>query len=317
MDILVAEDSTIYRHLIAAHLAEWEFRPIFAESGDQAWKVLEGRESPRLALIDWVLPGIDGIELCRRIRRRDSNDYVYTILLTSKSEKRDMLEGMNAGADHFLAKPFDAAELRANLVVGKRLVDLQSELIAAKESLRFAATHDSLTNIWNRAEIFTFLDRELARGRREKLPVAVGLVDLDHFKRINDTLGHAAGDAVLKDVTRRLRAGLRVYDGIGRYGGEEFLVVVPGCPMDAAMTRFDELREAIASKVIVTPQGRTSVTASIGVAVLEVYGENDVHAILQQADAALYRAKEAGRNRVEGSQTGKEIRKKTHARKSG
>jgi two-component system, cell cycle response regulator len=298
--ILVAEDSKVYRHLISNCLKEWDFDFVVASDGKEAWEIVEGTWAPTLAILDWVLPGISGLELCQRIRSRVDNErYVYTIVLTAKNHRHDLLAAMEAGADDFLSKPFDPPELKARLLAGRRIILLQRELIAARESLRFAATHDSMTNLLNRVEIISFLRREIARGRREQRPVGILLADLDHFKHINDTYGHSAGDAVLQEAARRFRSGLRVYDGVGRYGGEEFLLILPGCDLDATAMRAEGIRRLIEKDAIVAPQGSVSATVSMGVAVADFAQDVSVEALLEGADEALYRAKHAGRNRVE------------------
>jgi two-component system cell cycle response regulator len=296
--ILLAEDSAIYRHLIQTHLRDWGFNLVCAKDGKEAWKLLMQPDAPRLALLDWVLPEIDGIELCRRLRERSEDEsYTYTILLTAKNRKQEMLEAMDAGADDFLAKPFDPLELKARLLVGKRIVELQQKLVSANDALHFAASHDFLTGAWNRAEILAFMQRELARARRDATPVGIVLVDVDHFKRVNDELGHETGDSVLKEITNRFSASLRDYDGIGRYGGEEFLLVIPGCDMTTTVRRANQIRELISSQPIPTLHGAMNVTVSMGATMGESSTNSEL--LLRRADAALYQAKRNGRNRVE------------------
>lgn len=298
LTILLAEDSAIYRRLIEAQLKEWGFRLVLAKDGKEAWKVLSSHDSPRLAILDWVLPEIDGVEICRRLRERSEKvPYTYTILLTAKSKKDEMLEAMQAGADDFLAKPFDPPELKARLLVGKRIVELQQKLVSINEALQFAACHDFLTGLWNRAEILAFLQRELSRARRDRSPVGIILADVDHFKKVNDGLGHDNGDSVLKAVAHCLTIRLRAYDGIGRYGGEEFLMVVPGCNLEVATRRANEIREFVARTQIPTAAGAISVTLSMGVVVAECC--SDFETLIRRADAAMYQAKRNGRNRVE------------------
>lgn len=293
MKILLVEDSKLDRRLISKCLEASGLEFAVAENGTDAWELLQGPDAPTLALLDWVLPGIDGIELCRRIRTLGSNgSYIYTVMLTAKDRKQNLLTAMDAGADDYLAKPVDPSELKARILVGKRILDLQ-------HSLRFAATHDFLTNLLNRAEILASLERELSRSRREDRPAGIILADLDHFKQINDTLGHSAGDAVLREVARRLRSDLRIYDVAGRYGGEEFLLVLPSCDLRTATRRADEIRRLVAKEAIVTPTGTPSVTASMGVAATNSSPDLTAETILQHADTALYRAKKAGRNCVE------------------
>ena len=300
MQVLVVEDSAVYRKLISDHLHAWDFRVTVAEDGAQASAVLDRADSPKLVLLDWVLPDIEGTELCQRIREAGSSrPYVYVILLTSKEGRQNMLHAMEAGADDYLVKPFDELELKARLMVGKRILDLQDELVQAREAMRHATTHDSLTELLNRGEILAMLQRELERARRDRKRVSVILADIDHFKQVNDTLGHLFGDQALQEVARRLRSSLRVYDGIGRYGGEEFLLVLPGCDLEDAIGRGNELREMVAGTPLVALNTEKHITVSMGVAVSECVGKEEAEALLSCADAGLYAAKRNGRNRVE------------------
>jgi len=300
MQVLVVDDSAVYRKLIGDHLRSWQFEVKVAETGLEAWRVLSQPEAPKLVLLDWVMPDLDGIELCRRIRKVGAtSQYVYVILLTSKEGRQNMLEAMEAGADDYLVKPFDESELKARLMVGKRILSLQEELVAARESMRHAATHDSLTGLLNRGEIFELLERELERARRERQKVSVVLADIDHFKNVNDTHGHLFGDEALREIARRMHAKLRVYDGVGRYGGEEFLLVLPNCDLVDAIERANELRVTIASQPVISQGVEEAITMSMGVAVSECTGRKEVEKLLSRADKALYQAKEKGRNRVE------------------
>ena len=300
MQALVVDDSAVYRKLIGDHLRSWGFGVTLAESGSEAWQILQQPDAPKLVLLDWVLPDLDGIELCHRIRKAGSSGpYVYVILLTSNEGRQNMLDAMQAGADDYLVKPFDELELKARLLVGKRILDLQEELVSARESMRHAATHDSLTGLMNRGEILGMLQRELERARRERKPVGVILGDVDHFKSVNDTLGHLFGDEALREIGRRLRAQLRVYDGVGRYGGEEFLMILPICDLPNTLLRANELRECIATTPVVCSGEQRLITMSMGIAVSNTDGKNDMEALLNQADAGLYAAKENGRNRIE------------------
>ena len=300
MQALVVEDSAVYRKLIGDHLRSWNFGVTFEESGSEAWRILQQPDAPKLVLLDWVLPDLDGTELCHRIRLVGaSGPYVYVILLTSNEGRQNMLEALQAGADDYLVKPFDELELKARLLVGKRILDLQEELVSARESMRHAATHDSLTGLMNRGEILVMLQRELERARRERKPVGVILGDVDDFKSVNDTLGHLFGDEALREIGRRLRMQLRIYDGVGRYGGEEFLMVLPSCDRPHALVRANELREIVGRTPVVCSGAERLITMSMGVAVSGSDGKNELEALLNQADAGLYAAKEKGRNRTE------------------
>lgn len=300
MQVLVVEDSAVYRKLIGDCLRAWDFGVNLAETGSEAWRILEQPDAPKLVLLDWVLPDLDGIELCQRIRQAGlSVPYVYVILLTSKEGRQNMLDAMQAGADDYLVKPFNELELKARLLVGKRILNLQDELVSARESMRHAATHDNLTGLMNRGEILLMLQRELERARRERNPVGVILGDIDHFKNVNDTLGHLFGDEALREIGRRLRKQLRVYDGVGRYGGEEFLMVLPNCDLPNTVQRANELREIIATTPVVCSGEERMITMSMGVAVSVCEGQTEVEKLLNEADAGLYKAKENGRNRIE------------------
>jgi two-component system cell cycle response regulator len=290
--IMLVEDSPIQRRRIVRQLKEWNLDFIAIDNGAEAWNILQGPDAPSLVLLDWMLPGLDGIELCRRIRTLGaSGTYIYTVMLTAKEKKHDLLTAMAAGADDYLTKPVNPSELRARIMVGKRIFDLQ-------QSLKFAATHDFLTNLLNRAEILASLKREMSRNKREDKPTAIILADLDHFKEVNDSLGHAAGDCVLKEVAQRLQSDLRAYDLAGRYGGEEFLLVLPNCNLITATRRADEIRGLISKHSIVTTFARVPVTISMGVTVSHGTHSNTIENLLQQADEALYCAKGNGRNCV-------------------
>jgi two-component system, cell cycle response regulator len=296
MKTLIADDSGFYQKLLPRYLRNWGLEPVVTKNAAEAWHELSSSEGPRLALIDWVLPDMDGLELCRRIRSGDLGDgYVYTILLTSHNETAHVLEGLQAGADAFLGKPFVTEELQAQLLVGKRIVEVHRELVQTRERLNYAATHDFLTGLWNRAEILHFLGRELIRGGRERRPTGVILADVDHFKSINDKHGHSIGDHVLKKVADRLRTGVRSYDGLGRYGGEEFLIILPGCDAEQSFHRADELRSNICALPIIPD---VYVTLSMGVVSTQNFQGNS-ELLLKHVDDALYRAKDLGRNRVQ------------------
>lgn len=293
MKILLVDDSKLDRRRVSECLEEAGFDYVAVDNGTDAWEILQQPDAPTFALLDWVMPGIDGIELCRRIRALGANGtYIYTVMLTAKDRKQNLLTAMDAGADDYLAKPVEPSELKARILVGKRILDLQ-------QCLRFSATHDFLTNLLNRAEILASLERELVRTQREGRSAGVLMADLDGFKQINDTLGHQAGDLVLAEVARRLKSDLRLYDLAGRYGGEEFILVLPGCDLQTAARRAEEIRRLVAKDPIVIDAGTISATVSMGVTVTSCDPDATIESTLQAADTALYRAKKAGRNRVD------------------
>jgi diguanylate cyclase (GGDEF)-like protein len=295
MRILVADDNLAFREQLAEALGRWGYEVLVADDGLTAWRILQEADAPTLALLDWMMPGMDGAHICEEVRRRPGGRYRYLILLTARADKSDVIGGLEAGADDYLVKPLDAPELKARLRAGRRILELQEQLLAAQESLRHQATHDPLTGLLNRAAILEALDRELARAGREGKPVGVLLADVDHFKAINDTYGHPAGDAVLREVGRRLGASLRPYDALGRYGGEEFLTVLPECDAEGLGRLGERLRQCVGEAAFSLPGEFVPVTLSLGGAA----GTHDADALLRAADGALYRAKRAGRNRVE------------------
>jgi diguanylate cyclase (GGDEF)-like protein len=298
MKVLIAEDDSISRRMLEAFLVKWGYEVMVATEGEEAWGILQGNDAPRLAILDWMMPGRDGIDICRSVRQRKGRPYTYILLLTARGQKEDIVEGLEAGADDYVTKPFDPYELRARLRAGRRIVELQEQLLQAREALRDQASRDPLTDLWNHGTILAILRKEVARASRTHGPFAVAMADVDRFKAINDTYGHPAGDAVLREASRRLRGAMRTYDSLGRYGGDEFLAVVPGCdPADAA--RFAEsFRARIDRKAIETPEGLIAVTLSLGVVALDDLRDVKSDTLIRVADAALYRAKIAGRNRV-------------------
>lgn len=297
--VLVADDDAISRTVLESHLRKWQLNVISAKDGLYAWHELQKENAPSLIILDWMMPGISGIELCRRIRERKTSHYPYIILLTARDAKQDLVEALDAGADDYLTKPFDAGELRSRLRVGSRILRLQNELRRKEEELRFEALHDRLTGLWNREAIMNFMDREIARGKRSKDFAGVLMMDVDHFKSINDNHGHLVGDAVLQEISCRLTRGMRSYDWAGRYGGEEFLVLLCNCDPEILMMCAERLRESIASEPIRVGELELNVTVSIGGALTSSDCLLTRDQMIGRADAALYRAKHRGRNCVD------------------
>jgi diguanylate cyclase (GGDEF)-like protein len=297
--ILAAEDNPVFQSMLRTLLKRWGYQVVTVKDGLEALKILESPDAPRLAVLDWMMPGIDGVEVCRRVRAAAREPYIYLILLTARSESQDLVEGMESGADDYLTKPFNAQELRVRLRAGMRILNLQQQLVIAREALREQATHDALTGLLNRASILELLQQEMARGGRESHPVALLVVDLDHFKHINDTYGHQAGDAVLAEAARRMKASVRCYDAVGRYGGEEFLVVLPGCDAASALTQAERVRKAVGDTLFAAAGQRFPVTCSIGVSFRATPVSREMDELMNEADEALYAAKDRGRNRAE------------------
>jgi diguanylate cyclase (GGDEF)-like protein len=297
--ILIAEDDPVSCRLLEAKLVKWGYEVIVTRDGNEVWLALQADDAPRIAILDWMMPGMDGVEICRKIRESSKELYVYTILLTALHREEDLVMGMEAGADDYITKPFKFSELQVRLRAGTRIIELQDELIKAREALRDKATHDPLTGLWNHEEILLVLEKELSRAKREGSCVGVIMADLDYFKKVNDTFGHMAGDAVLRATAQRITAVMRPYDTIGRYGGEEFLIVVPMRDGTCAELVAERLRKSIEQIHVDTQEGAIPVTASFGVAVSCKGREKDAGTLVRAADEALYRAKKKGRNRVE------------------
>jgi diguanylate cyclase (GGDEF)-like protein len=300
MRVLIADDSIVSRHLLDATLRKWGYQVVVACDGNEAWAVLQSEDAPEIAILDWVMPGLTGPEVCRKVRAnaKEKDIYTYILLLTSKSQREDLIEGMESGADDYLTKPFDQHELKVRLRPGTRIIELQHELISAREALRDQATRDFLTHIWNRSSILDILQRELARSSREKRSFGLVLADLDHFKAINDTYGHFAGDAVLREFVRRMTSSMRPYDAIGRYGGEEFLFVLPGCDNACLASQAERMRAALADEPMSFNEESRVITCSFGATSWTPDAGGTEEDLIRAADDALYRAKRQGRNRV-------------------
>jgi diguanylate cyclase (GGDEF)-like protein len=220
------------------------------------------------------------------------------VLLTARDRKDDIVRGLDAGADDYLIKPCNPLELEVRLRAGRRLLELQEQLVRAREALRFEAMHDALTGLLNRRALLSLLDNEISRAGRTGNPLSVIMGDLDRFKAINDCYGHATGDAVLREAAQRMKSGVRAYDSVGRIGGEEFMLILPDCPNRIGVTIADRLRELVCAAPVVTRAGDVAITTSLGVASSDQVQGAIAEDLIRAADAALYRAKHAGRNRV-------------------
>jgi len=302
--ILIADDETMSRKLLEKTLEHAGYEVTSVENGALARDALCRMDGPRLALLDWEMPELDGPGVCLEVRKKNEHAYVYMVLLTSKESKEDIVAGLESGADDYLTKPFDADELKARLRTGLRILNLEDRLVEAREEMRFKATHDSLTSLWNRGVIMELLGRELSRSQRENSSTAILLGDLDHFKSVNDTYGHTVGDEVLRETARRLVSSVRSYDFVGRYGGEEFLVVLNNCDPMCGLGRAEEIRKTIARRAINTASGPLHATMSIGLLQSADWGKRPPEELLNEVDAALYAAKAAGRNCVKVAKPG-------------
>jgi diguanylate cyclase (GGDEF)-like protein len=288
--VLIVDDDAKARDVLATRLRHWGYGVVCANSAEAALAILATSECPKIAIVDWMMPGMSGVELAVEIRRR-VEEYVYVLMLTCRAAHQDLLAALDAGVDDYLAKPCHTGELELRLRAGVRVVALQKRL-------RQMADHDPLTGCWNRRRFVRFLCDELARARRHCEPLAAVMVDVDHFKRINDTFGHAAGDAVLRQLATLIPANLRKYDRFGRIGGEEFVVALPAAGPEDARAAAWRLREVVAAHPVLVGDEAIDVTASFGVAASMPSGHVDAEELLRRADAALYAAKAQGRDCV-------------------
>lgn len=291
MKVLIADDDPVSLLYLQDTLEDCGYEVVATADGRNAYDILKGADAPMLAVIDWIMPKMDGINVCRKLRETVRDRYIYLIILTSKQETQFAVEAINAGADDFISKPYSVEELQARLRTGRRISDLEQEL-------RVKATHDALTGLYNRGAIIDILQKAIARHERNAFPVSIIFADLDHFKRTNDNYGHQAGDAVLCEVARRATRVLRPYDSLGRYGGEELLIVLPECGAEGALTVAERVRSVIADQPVTTVSGTIPTSLSLGVAVADGETLLRLDELIQRADSALYQAKNNGRNCV-------------------
>ncbi len=295
MRILIAEDDRTSRDILTAVLRKWGHAPVAVDNGNEAWQVMQDKDAPELAILDWEMPGMDGLEVCRKIRSKMTSNPPYLIILTARGDTGDIVKGLDAGANDYISKPYKNDELQARLRVGQRMMELQNELLATKDALAHEAMYDALTGALNRRAILSGLEKEIKRAGRRNTTLTIGLSDIDHFKQVNDTFGHQTGDDVLQGLVEKMQYNLREYDLVGRYGGEEFLIVAPDSGWSMSKI-YERLKTCIADSPIITRSGKIDITLSIGVAVTGA--DDTVDGLLAAADAALYTAKREGRNKV-------------------
>jgi two-component system cell cycle response regulator len=306
MQILIAEDSATALAVLEGAVSALGHSCMIARDGDAAWELFVEHE-PEVVISDWIMPGLDGDELCRRIREHPTSSYTYVILLTSLDAQGYIVRGMEAGADDFLRKPFDTDDLHGRLIAAARVTALyervnaqQRELETLNRRLFEESRHDPLTGTGNRIALSEQLEQLSGRATRYGHTYCLALCDVDNFKSFNDTQGHQAGDQALRAVAGALLAGSRTGDGVYRYGGEEFLIVLPEQTLKSATAAAERARSTIAALAIPNPASVAHgvLTISTGVARLEQADDGDFAVVLKRADLALYRAKQLGRNRV-------------------
>lgn len=299
MKILIAEYDGVSRRILETHLAKWGHKVISVKGGQEAWDILLRLDAPRIAILDWVIPHIDGPELCRQLRQATDRPFTYVIILTPKEKTSDIVEALDAGADDYLTKPYHALELRSRVGAATRIIQLHEKLEEANAKLFMMTRTDALTRVFNRVAIMERLEQEVDRARRDVLPLAALMIDVDQFKQVNDVYGQVAGDKVLAEVAHRLRAECRPYDSTGRYGGDEFLVVVPGPRYEDVTNMADRIRQRVNGAPVATNGRRLDVTVSIGVIWIGTSQKLTPQQVIERADALLSKAKHSGRNRIE------------------
>ena len=293
MKILIADDDPISRRLLEATLSGWGYDVLVTCDGNEAWEAMQQPEAPGLVISDWMMPHIDGLELCRKIRQMEKTGYIYFIILTAKGMKEDVIEGLEAGADDFLIKPFNREELKYRTRIGKRIIELEQRI------LKLAAT-DSLTGVLNRRAFMERMEQEIQRSLRENTSLSLILTDIDYFKKVNDRYGHQTGDIVLQRFTEQLLDSSRPYDIVGRYGGEEFVICLPGANISQSVSVAERMRSKLEEMKILPPDSSKSIriTASFGTTAFLIGSEEKADSLIKRADNALYKAKNEGRNRV-------------------
>jgi diguanylate cyclase (GGDEF)-like protein len=303
--VLLVEDNPLLRRIMEDLITAAGFPVTVAADGAAALEQLERRHHP-IVVTDWVMPGMDGLELCRALRRRAAEHYTYILLVTAQGGREEMLAGLEAGADEYLVKPVNPAELSARLKIARRILALEQNLKRSLEAITRLSLRDPLTEAYNRRFLVERLPQEIKRAYRYQRPLSLVLLDLDHFKVVNDIHGHQAGDTVLRECVRLTQEGVRDdVDWLVRYGGEEFVVVLPETDHAGALIVAERLRARLAAHAVPWNGAGLRVTASFGVATLALFPEKRHHSLeslLEAADRCLYRAKEEGRNRVAGLQ---------------
>lgn len=309
MRVLIADDSRSYRMILRQILENQGFDVTEVGDGEAALRHLSQETPPELAILDWVMPGMTGPQVCRHVRNRGGEvPYTYLFLLTGRGRIEDLAEGLDSGADDYLSKPFVRQELEARIMVGQRNARLHAALAEARRELWEQSTKDALTGVRNRGGIQEYLESLASPKTDQQKPLSLIMIDIDFFKRVNDDYGHPAGDAVLQIVARRLSGALRESDEVGRFGGEEFLAVLPETDHEQAMAIAERIRRVIAREPVQSGEVLIDVTASLGVATAETVKNVSISKLISAADASLYRAKESGRNRVESAETPAKVR---------
>jgi diguanylate cyclase (GGDEF)-like protein len=294
--LLIADDSRVYRKLLENTFSLQQYSTVFAKTGSEAIDLF-AEHKPDLVITDWMMPDVTGVELCKRLREGPKDFYSYIIILTGVSDKREISVGLSAGADDYLTKPFEPDELRARIVVGCRVIQFHRQLEAKSRLLENLALTDTLTGLANRRAIENWANTEFASAVRHKFSLCAIMSDLDHFKNLNDTFGHAAGDTVLQSFAEILKKNCRTSNLCGRVGGEEFLMVLTHSEVEGATVAVEHIQQDLAQQRFSFGTRNAVVTASFGIACIDRETHNLANLVLR-ADQALYSSKRSGRNRI-------------------
>ena len=303
--VLAVDDSAMYRKLVEHSLLGAGYEVLLAHDGREALGLF-AQCQPAVVITDWSMPNLGGLELCRRIRQDFQDCHSHLILLTSNTDKEQVVEGLAAGADDYLTKPFHSGELVARVEVGRRIVELHRQIQAKNRLLEEMALTDALTGLPNRRAIDVWAPRQLSAAARHDFDIWVVMADLDLFKKVNDTYGHDGGDTVLKSFSEILKANTRQSDMCARLGGEEFLVVITHSDKEGVETLVERIRGQFEKNRVKVGTATIAVTASFGISGFRGTKPTDFDALVVRADTAMYAAKKNGRNRMEFEQATRE-----------
>ncbi|MDQ5985618.1 MAG: Regulator of RpoS [Syntrophus sp. SKADARSKE-3] len=304
MKVLIAEDDSASNILLKRMLIRWGFDVISSFDGNEAWQILQQDNAPPIAILDWMMPGMEGSEICQCLREfeKGQDRYTYVILLSSRSEKEDIVIGLDAGADDYIIKPFDKEEMRARLRAGQRIIELQGALRQANKRLTIMSRLDPLTGALSRNAILDDLDLAMYRAAREKKSLGISLIDVDNLKEFNDLYGRSVGDRVLQDSVRRINASLRRTDYFGRYGGDEFLVILLGVDIEKGLHVCQRIRKAIGDQQVEINGEALRVTASQSLIIWD--GKSGIDELVASAERGLKTTAFKGCNRLEATASG-------------
>ena len=301
MNILIADDEPVNRRLLEILLKKWGYGVTVASDGNEAWRALQADARHRIAILDWMMPGMDGVQLCRKIRKDESRPPTYVILLTARQVTEDANGRFESVADDYLPKPYAAHELKARLRAASRIIELEDQLQSARDAIKVESTHDTLTGLWNRSAIMEILHRELHRAYRQNLTLAVMIVDIRGLNKINREHGHMAGDTALRETARRIRTTVRIYDSVGRYGAGQFVIISPACDGAGASSLAQRIRSKLCDDPIRSFAGDFAINVSLGIA---VGGKNSQATdIIAAAESALSDARKTGHTSIEPALT--------------